>query len=111
MGGDLINKKDAKFIVKQIAKQIAKENGTIDCITYALKLVYDEMDELPTVDAEPVRHGWWIAKGDDDADEGKWVCSECGHEIYSDLSLMEELQEQGYALYCEHCGAKMDGEK
>lgn len=62
----------------------------------------------PTVDAEPVRHGRWIPNSDDDMDEGMWHCSECKHEIYADLSLIKEVQEQGYALYCEHCGAKME---
>lgn len=64
----------------------------------------------PAVDAEPVRHGRWIENEDTDVYDGFWNCSECGHKIYSDLALMEELQEQGYALYCEHCGAKMDGD-
>lgn len=79
--GDLINKVDAKFIVKQIAKQIAKENGTVDCITYALKLVYDEMDEIPIMDAEPVRHERWAHLGGDE-----WCCTGCGEVIHTEGS-------------------------
>ena len=75
-----------------------------------LYAVMDWLDKEPIADAEPVRHGKWIENGDDDMDAGMWHCSECGHEIYSDLALIEEMQEQGYALFCEHCGAKMDKE-
>ena len=42
----------------------------------------------PTIDAEPVRHGKW---------EGL-RCSECGRVSWSNTN------------YCQHCGAKMDGE-
>lgn len=71
--------------------------------------IHKKLLKIPVVDAVPVKHGKWIPNGDDDMDAGMWHCSECGHEIYSDLALIEEIQEQGYALYCEHCGAEMRG--
>lgn len=70
----------------------------------------NDVRNAPAVDAEPVRHGRWIENEDTDVYAGFWNCSECGHEIYSDMSLIEELQEQGYALYCQYCGAKMDAQ-
>ena len=54
---DLISRKDAKYMVKQTAKQIAAQNGTVDDITYVLKIVYDEMDEMPPVAVAPT----WIS--------------------------------------------------
>lgn len=60
---------------------------------------------------EIVKHGKWIPNGDDDMDEGTWHCSECKYEIYTGLSHIEEAQEQGFVLYCEHCGTKMDLEE
>lgn len=54
---------------------------------------------------EPVRHGEWIPKGDDDFDEGMYRCSVCGQELY-----FEEF-EFSVKNYCPNCGAKMDKEK
>ena len=64
---------------------------------HALRIVYDE----PTVDAEPVRHGRWIAVPSSDVMTGKaYKCSECNKMRYG--SFMPN--------YCQNCGAKMDGE-
>lgn len=55
------------------------------------------IDKLPTVDAEPVRHGHWIFNPKD-AIEMMFTlpkCSECGHESSDALN------------YCPNCGAKM----
>ena len=46
----------------------------------------------PTLDVEPVRHGYWIEGRD-----GSCMCSECGK---------VSRYEIGY--YCSKCGAKMD---
>lgn len=51
---------------------------------------------LPTVEAEPVRHGYWIIRGGD-----MW-CSECG---YGDVTEFGEPEDY---RYCPNCGAKMD---
>ena len=62
------------------------------------------INDAPTVDAEPVRHGRWINcvnynKIDDAINYGYTICSVC-----------EKLQQYGYkAKYCPNCGAKMDG--
>jgi hypothetical protein len=49
------------------------------------------IDDVPTIDAEPVRHGEWIK-----VDDYAVMCSECGK------------YEKWIYPYC-HCGAKMDG--
>ena len=56
--------------------------------------------ELPTVDAEPVRHAYWI-RHEDWEEEGccGWKCSECGMGSEVDYK------------YCMRCGAKMDAER
>ena len=50
----------------------------------------NDIMRFPAVEAEPVRHGRWIAV------DGKVVCSVC----------YEENKETDY---CPFCGAKMDG--
>ena len=52
------------------------------------------IDDAPTIDAEPVKHGWWIK-----LDRDIVVCSECGR--HENALLVDSYP------YC-HCGAKMD---
>ena len=73
--------------------------GLFDGLSYAQCVA----DGMPTVDAEPVRHGYWIDMGDFES------CSVC-HKTH-----LKEFQSY-YAKvvwlktpYCAQCGAKMDG--
>lgn len=59
------------------------------CRAEMLKII----DNAPTIDAEPVRHGRWIK----DDYYRRWSCSECG-----------ALVRHNCSDYC-NCGAKMDG--
>ena len=61
------------------------ENDVIDAI----------MEYAPTVDAIPLRHGYWIRN-----DNGTYSCSECKSWIPN--------EQHYYARYCLFCGAKMD---
>ena len=66
----------------------------------AYQIVEYDIEDAPTVDAEPVRHGkWidWLGKGNE------WECSECKCSIESHGSIAYE--------YCPMCGARMDGEE
>lgn len=71
-------------------------NGFSD--TYDKAMIVDLVDEQPTVDAEPIRHGHWIFNPKD-AIEMMFTlpkCSECGAESPNGGN------------YCSNCGAKMD---
>ena len=74
-----------------------------DFTIYAAESEFDEEDaskirwlisHIPTVDAEPVRHGKWIFGGD-----GCVLCSVCDEEVPNYI----------HRNYCPNCGAKMDG--
>ena len=57
------------------------------------------IDKMPTVDAEPIKHGHWINHFDDLFPEDSSVeCSVC-HE-YEGIMANDN--------YCPNCGAKMD---
>lgn len=56
-------------------------------------ITVDAVDDAPTIDAEPVRHGKWK-----DIRVGIGTCSECG-ERYGSVDVMN---------YCPNCGARMD---
>lgn len=55
------------------------------------------VENAPTIEAEPVRHGRWIFKGKSNG-RSIYQCSECKNDI------------SGSAAYCKECGAKMDQE-
>lgn len=58
------------------------------------------IDKVPTVDAEPVRHGHW--EWHEDACD--YFCSNCKRFVYNcSLEIVS-----GEYQYCPHCGAKMD---
>ena len=65
--------------------------------------IWAMIDNAPTVDAEPVRHGYWIA-----------VDEYCGNAKEFKCSVCENTVEYGHYTrtcdydYCPNCGAKMD---
>lgn len=88
----LVNVEDLKVLVAVESKGLIRHG----------KLVSDLFDDIPTVDAEPVRHGHWEMKADPYGFFDKIpVCSECGC-----TTKMRETYK-----YCPNCGAKMDLEK
>ena len=56
------------------------------------------IDDAPTADVEPVRHGRWIHNG---LMLNRQKCPECG---FWDDALQADY-------YCPNCGAKMDGDE
>ena len=65
------------------------------------------IDNLPAVDATPIRHGKWVVN--------KWgalVCSECNWcaPVVEIGCVFPRHKEYDRSEYCWHCGAKMDGE-
>ena len=57
------------------------------------------VDEIPTADIAPVRHGYWVKEKRDVLLH--WHCSVCKECFYLD---------EPNAEYCPHCGARMDEE-
>lgn len=84
--------------------QNKKNRCAFDCILpdYLTSEWERVIDEQPTVDAVPVRHGHWEIVPNDKNMDGyyKMRCSVCGETLWSIQS--EEL-------YCCKCGSKMDG--
>ena len=61
--------------------------------------VYKALNEVPTVDAVPVKHGRW---------KDRIACSNCG------WMMIDDILESRWLVafpYCPNCGAKMDGER
>lgn len=91
---------DADKLRKDVIDLPNAYNGFSD--TYDKAMIVDIVDEQPTVDAEPIRHGHWI-DGNDSIIVG--TCSVCGWSVF-----IGETNISGMP-YCPNCGAKMDEEE
>lgn len=60
--------------------------------------VMEYINKLPTVEAEPVKHGHW----EDKYGDGDWHCSVCAAIVEKDEQNRHNWNR------CYHCGAKMD---
>ena len=109
---DYIKREDAKDAVinivgwEKIAKyvdEMSKHPSTKDIDYYdALMDAEDAIDDLPSADVAPVRHGRWVESFKVNAPptlKERWICSWCGN-----------VQTYGATGYCPNCGAKMDEE-
>lgn len=82
---------DADELVKKACTVCGYGDGEGACaILCGLAKVIDSM---PTIEAEPVRHGNWV-----NSFVGMYACSKCGVN-----------DRFGLSRYCPNCGAKMDG--
>ena len=69
--------------------------GINTCLTF--------LNNANTIEAEPVRHGRWIDKGE------YAVCTECGGRSGTQYDGVEPVPLM--AQFCQNCGAKMAGER
>lgn len=72
-----------------------------------------EVEYMPTVDAESVRHGRWIDGYNGKYANPRYICSNCKGKALYDV-VRDELgnwkEVQALTEFCPHCGAKMDEE-
>ena len=80
------------------ANEITKnEHQHYDYIADEYYVFVRDIENAPTIEAEPVRHGHWTTQRTSEHD-GEWYCSNCGYE-----PVVFENEH-----YCQHCGARMD---
>ena len=90
--------------IKSRMMETALNNALVVCdVSYiyqdcAYNRIETWINEMPTVDTAPVRHGRWIDHQYKEYPIGRYECSACGakHDM------------EWY--YCPNCGAKMDAE-
>lgn len=100
---DLIERQSALGVCKEYSW--FDDDDFIDGYNTAVKDISEAIKELPTVEAEPVRYGRWIDKGD------YAVCTECGGHSSTQYDGVEPIPLM--SLFCQYCGARnvvdMDG--
>lgn len=94
---------DRRKGIKNGKYRIIYNIGEAPCRACAVGDMTDELEDAPTVDAEPVRHGRW--QEETYMDGTYWECSVCGYE----WDLIEGTPTENRMNYCPQCGVKMDG--
>lgn len=84
------------YEVCQNIRHFDKDRKKSQIFADGLDFAWVMLDNQPTVDAEPARHGHWVRN-----DNSTYSCSECHSWIPN--------EQHYYARYCLYCGAKMDG--
>ena len=75
------------------------------------KLFDSIVDQQPTVDAVPVRHGKWIIRDNPGTGWYRITCSECGEDVTSTAPCIGFFPNAKVVWdYCPRCGARMDEE-
>ena len=99
----LINPNDIRFAMVPIAPFLVGDSVHYEWIAFR-----EEVNQIPMIEAEPVRPAHWIP---DESETGEgsntYKCSACG-EIQM---LIEGTPKDNGWKYCPNCGAKMDEEK
>lgn len=98
-----------EYISREVAlKKLIEGDGHDDDrftegYNFAVQEYREEIENIPAVEVQPVRHGRWISPvsvGNDIK-----FCSVCNHEAYWDTDYGQQLFD-----YCPYCGARMDGD-
>lgn len=96
----LIDAELLKTNIAQIAKCCAKSDKQKALVGRILFMI----DNMPTINVEPVKHGRWKHSETEGLPTNRFVCSEC----YG-LTIVSTYRNRCMFNYCPHCGAKMDG--
>ena len=88
------------YIKREDAEQALSD--AFDTVPMPIALAHGILENVPSADVEPVRHGRWKTKKFEGDYFPETYCSECGQR-YAVLNLTYD--------YCPNCGARMDGEE
>ena len=92
---------DADALHERVQETI--EEGLIYSDMTIPEFIHALVNEMPTIDAEPIKHGRWIyIRGNENIGLGLYECSEC-HK--GDIHAKERE-----VPYCWNCGAEMRGD-
>ena len=88
---ELIDRQNATSVLEILADKCAD--------TRAFEQAIGVLRDVPTIEAEPVKHGRWVWRGGN-----LYECSECEAIVVAQDYIPIELHK-----FCRGCGAKMEG--
>lgn len=101
---------DADALMKSIGCEDATKYGNKTAEqqhnSYSTMMMYeiaDEIDDAPTIDAEPVRHGVWEYQPATLCTKAGYQCTACRGSVWNSPDVPQAFKR------CPECGAIMDG--
>lgn len=106
---------DADALLDDVLNQVEfvkgfGNNELEDVMLVVFEGIKQQVAKMPTIEAEPIRHGKWIKMSD--ADGYYYACSECGEELYRkwffdrEFDLFPKKVSIDKTQYCPNCGSK-----
>ena len=93
-----------RYIDAEKAIEIAESNKAVLQSLGDIVDIREIVNDVPTADVQPVKHGKWILDEDSSSEEEKcYRCSNC-------KAILEEDYKWHNHNYCYNCGARMDKE-
>ena len=92
---------EKEYIEREALCYQLEKQATIDGQPRAIKRATKIVANFPAADVVERKTGKWIHLGGDE-----WCCSSCGYVITTEGSWEHPIDTD--ALYCKHCGAKME---
>lgn len=86
---------DADVLIPFIASNYGCDDCKAECGICEIGFVKSDIQCIPTIEAEPIRHGHWVTTA-----TGWIYCSNCDREPPNETNYRSD--------YCPNCGAKMD---
>lgn len=100
----LIDKDKIKDMLLAWGKELSENpNAESDIQIDMIRQFYNAVEDFPTIEAEPVKHGRWMLLPNRTAPSKLFRCSECGN-----VTEHEYFSRNGYYPFCKDCGARMD---
>lgn len=91
---------------------LREQNGYYDHYTDGFDECVDRVENFPTADVVPVKHGKWRWKSTIESGEDYYICfcSCCGKECGNYYDEEDDMVYYIRSNYCPNCGAKMNEE-
>lgn len=98
---------DRRKGIKKGKEVFCYEIGDAPCRACDVDDMLNDVDNFPTADVAPVKHGKWILDREEHSMcEDEYICSKCKVSVCSEGWCDEKFLEMN--KYCPSCGAKMD---
>ena len=102
---------DAEVICEKLAERAMEYLNVDECTVETIKEDMKIVNRIPTMEAEPVRHGRWAWTQEVCEDNYSLNCSSCGSPCPGDYDDEDETYRYHRYHYCPNCGCKMDLEE
>ena len=89
-----------------------RKKAFVDQETGEILVYLEDIDNVPTIEAEPVKHGKWLCEWDSRMGTTEVTCSVCktSRELIGCYVGIHGEHLYDKDNYCPNCGARMDGE-